>query len=61
MNTKEQAIRRIRATGMTIREWAEVHSLSERVVRGVLSGRFKGHYGQSHRAAVLLGMKDGRA
>lgn len=45
--------------GVTIREWARQNGLSERIVHEVLRGRFKGKYGQAHRAAVLLGIKDG--
>ena len=45
--------------GITVRDWARQNGLSERVVHEVLRGRFKGRYGQAHRAAVLLGIKDG--
>lgn len=45
--------------GVTIRGWARQNGLSERIVHEVLRGRFKGKYGQAHRAAVLLGIKDG--
>jgi len=45
--------------GMTIRETAREIGVSERVVYELLRGRFKGRRGQAHKAAVLLGMKDG--
>ena len=45
--------------GKTIRETARDIGVSERVLHELLRGRFKGRRGQAHRAAVLLGMKDG--
>jgi gp16 family phage-associated protein len=45
--------------GQTYRAWAREHGLSERVVYEILRGRFKGRRGQAHKAAVLLGIKDG--
>jgi len=48
----------LRAQGVTVREWAEQHGFPERAVRAVLSGHNKGNYGQSHRIAVALGIKE---
>jgi len=45
--------------GITVRSWSQQNGLSERTVHEVLRGRFKGRYGQAHKAAVLLGIKDG--
>ena len=45
--------------GLTVRDWARDHGVSERVVYELLRGRFKGRRGQAHKAAVLLGLKDG--
>jgi gp16 family phage-associated protein len=45
--------------GKTIRDVAREIGVSDRVVYELLRGRFKGRRGQSHRAAVVLGMKDG--
>ncbi len=45
--------------GVTIRETALEIGVSDRVLYDLLRGRFKGRRGQAHRAAVLLGMKDG--
>ena len=45
--------------GKSIREWAREHGISDRIVYAVLHGRFKGRRGQAHKAAVLLGLKDG--
>lgn len=55
----QEAKANLHKRGITIREWARQNGLSERIVHEVLRGRFKGMYGQSHRAAVLLGIKDG--
>lgn len=45
--------------GITIRQWAKEHGVGEGVVYELLRGRFKGHRGQAHKAAVLLGLKEG--
>ena len=45
--------------GLTIREWSRRNGISDRIVRELLRGRFKGRHGAAHRAAVLLGIKDG--
>jgi gp16 family phage-associated protein len=45
--------------GKTIRQFAREIGVSDRIVYGVLRGRFKGRRGKSHRAAVLLGLKVG--
>lgn len=55
MEAKEGLARR----GITVRSWSKENDLSERVVQQVLRGRLIGQYGQSHKAAVLLGIKDG--
>lgn len=49
----------IRRRGITVREWSRQHGLSEKVVHGVLIGKLAGEYGAAHKAAVLLGIKDG--
>jgi gp16 family phage-associated protein len=46
------------AKGMTLPEWAKSHGFPIRSVRAVLYGHNKGHFGQSHRIAVALGLKD---
>lgn len=57
--TAEQVRANLDRRGKTIRDWAREHDLSEKIVYGVLRGRFKGRRGQAHKAAVLLGLKDG--
>jgi gp16 family phage-associated protein len=61
--TKTRSIEEIRKDferrGKTFRDWAREHGVSDRIVYGVIHGRFKGRRGQAHRVAVLLGLKDG--
>jgi len=45
--------------GKTVREWAREHGVHEKTVYEVLAGRKQGRYGEAHRVAVLLGIKDG--
>ena len=45
--------------GISISQWATANGISVLLVYQLLSGRRKGGRGESHRAAVLLGMKDG--
>lgn len=45
--------------GISVASWARKHRLPEQTVRDLLSGKAKGHRGIAHRAAVLLGLKDG--
>ena len=59
MKTPDQVRAEFERHGLTIRGWARRHGFSERIVREVLRGRFKGKYGQAHKVAVLLGIKDG--
>ena len=59
LRTRDEAREEIRKRGMTIREWAENNGLTAPIVFEVLGGRKKGRWGQAHKAAVLLGIKDG--
>lgn len=59
VRNSEDARRELDRKGVTIRKFARNIGVSERIVYGVLQGRFKGRRGQAHKAAVLLGMKDG--
>jgi gp16 family phage-associated protein len=45
--------------GKSVRQVAKEIGVSERIIFELLRGRIKGRRGQAHRAAVLLGMKDG--
>lgn len=46
------------ARGETVTEWAKRNGFPVTSVRAVLSGHNEGRYGQSHRIAVALGMKE---
>lgn len=45
--------------GLSIAEWARDHGFSRSLVYEVLAGRKKCRRGDSHKIAVLLGMKHG--
>jgi len=45
--------------GLSISGWATAHGFSTNLVFEVLAGRKKCIRGQSHRIAVMLGLKDG--
>ncbi len=45
--------------GMPIAWWADLNKIPRSVVYGLLAGRITGDYGNAHKAAVLLGLKDG--
>lgn len=59
----EQALEKARSLinkqGLSSKEWAEKHGLSPSTVYAVLNGQKKCLRGESHRAAVLLGIKEG--
>lgn len=54
-----QARQRLAALGISAKEWAEQNGLSPSTVYAVLNGQKKCLRGESHRAAVLLGIKEG--
>ena len=45
--------------GISIAEFSRKHGLNKNLVSDLLNGRIKGRRGEAHRAAVLLGIKDG--
>lgn len=57
--TREQARQKLDQMGLTGSEFARMYSMSPDTVNGVLDGRKKGQRGEAHKAAVLLGIKDG--
>lgn len=57
--TREEVLADFARKGISVRSWAKKHGLTPAIVRGVLSGRLTGRIGESHKAAVLLGIKDG--
>jgi gp16 family phage-associated protein len=59
LKTKAQVLEEFSRRGQSIRGWSKAHGLEPSVVWGVLKGRLSGRIGSSHKAAVLLGLKDG--
>ncbi|WP_243457656.1 DNA-binding protein [Ottowia testudinis] len=59
MRTPQEARKELLRKGVPIIKWAKEHGVPRSVVYGVLSGRLVGTFGHAHRAAVLLGLKDG--
>ncbi|MFK3970183.1 DNA-binding protein [Pseudomonas sp. NPDC087358] len=57
--TREQARADLERKGISIAEFSRQHELNKNLVSDLLNGRIKGHRGEAHRAAVLLGIKDG--
>ena len=48
----------LRAHGVSVSELARANNLPRLVLVDLLRGKCKGHRGQAHRAAILLGLKD---
>ncbi|WP_213936859.1 DNA-binding protein [Pseudomonas sp. dw_612] len=57
--TTEQARAALDRRGISLAEFARQHELNSNLVSDLLNGRKKGRRGQAHRAAVLLGIKEG--
>ena len=61
MQDKQKALatarNRLRSQGKTIKMFADEHALPYAAVRDVLAGRVHGNFGESHKAAVALGIK----
>lgn len=57
--TPDQARENLDRMGMSIAEFCREHDLNKNLVSDLLNGRKKGRRGEAHRAAVLLGIKDG--
>ena len=59
MKTLEQVKTEFNRRGETVAHWARKHKFEIDHVRSVLSGKAKGCWGESHKIAVTLGIKDG--
>ena len=57
--TPEQARAALDRKGVSIAEFSRKNELNKNLVSDLLNGRKKGLRGEAHRAAVLLGIKDG--
>jgi gp16 family phage-associated protein len=56
---RQQARETLDKRGQSAKDFAEQHSLNPSTVYAVLSGQSRCRRGEAHRAAVLLGIKDG--
>jgi gp16 family phage-associated protein len=59
LRTAQQVRAEFERKGLSIAGWARKHGVSRQVVYEVLAGRKKCKRGQSHKVAVLLGLKHG--
>ena len=57
--TPEEIRAEFQRNGISIASWATAHGFNTHLVFEVLAGRKKGVRGQSHKIAVLLGLKEG--
>lgn len=57
LQTPQQARQWFRAHGISISQWCRENGVSRHTVNDLLRGKQRGHYGQAHRAAVLLRLK----
>ena len=56
---RNQARKALERRGQSAKSFAELHDLNPSTVYAVLSGQSYCRRGEAHRAAVLLGIKDG--
>lgn len=59
LKTKEEVLADLANKGISIRSWSIANGLEPSVVHAVLKGRLIGRIGESHKAAVKLGLKSG--
>jgi gp16 family phage-associated protein len=57
--TPEQARAALDRKGISIAEFSRTNGLNKNLVSDLLNGRKKGKRGKAHKAAVLLGIKEG--
>ena len=55
----QEARDRLNHLGVSAKDWAHQHEFNPSTVYAVLNGQKKCVRGEAHRAAVLLGIKDG--
>ncbi len=58
-NRAQEVKAQLARKGVSVAQWSAANNLSVMTVYSLLAGRQKGNRGESHRAAVLLGLKDG--
>lgn len=59
LRTRQEARAWLKSQSLSIADWARAHNLAPQTVHALLGGHHAGARGQSHDAAVLLGMKVG--
>ena len=59
LKTPAEVLEEFVNNGQSIAEWARKHGLNPKRVYEVLQQRNKGVRGEAHKAAVLLGIKNG--
>lgn len=59
--TLEEVKADLRRRGITSKQFATKHNLNYRTVLAVMNGTNKGYYGEAHKVAVALGLKQGEA
>lgn len=59
LKTSQEVLDDFNRHGTTISGWAREHAVPRQIVHDLLYGRAKGRRGMAHKAAVLLGLKDG--
>ncbi len=60
LRTREDVLADFASKGISIRSWAIANGLNPSVVHAVLKGKLSGRIGESHKAAVKLGLKHGK-
>jgi gp16 family phage-associated protein len=60
LKTAAEVRAELRQAGLSLAEWARTHKVSYSLSYELLRGRIKGHHGQAHDIAVLMGMKHGQ-
>lgn len=59
LKTPEEVLAEFTSKGISLRSWALANGVSPQAVRGLLKDGRKGRIGESHKAAVKLGLKHG--
>ena len=59
LKTREEVLAEFARKGISIRSWAIRNGIEPSIANAVLKGRLTGRIGESHKAAVLLGLKHG--
>lgn len=59
LKTCEEVLADFSSRGISIRSWAIARGLAPSTVHSLLKGRLTGRIGESHKAAVMLGIKNG--